>query len=589
MGYAFISYSHKDGSTVIQYIDRMRKKGYQLWYDDGIDPGTEWDENIAAHIDHCSYFIAFISNNYIQSNNCKDEVNYARDQDKNRLLIYLEDCQIPSGMAMRLNRLQSIYAYKYPNLDDAMNKIFSAKGIECCWSEDEDLSVDVDLPSSVSGDTAMISLTDAYQLYAEANYEEAFPALLYYAEQGEPRAQSLVGVCYQCGYSIEPDLPVALRWYQKAVENDDDLGKFLLGIFFYSQKDSDKDTLDLTYKLFLSSADAIDSSKTYLGLCYLEGKGVVQDRLKAVEWFKKAANAGDAAGQTRLANCYYDGIVVAKDLAEAYKWYHKAAEQRDGAALNKMGLCCFYGYGVDQSYADAAYWFGLGVEEEDADAENNLGACYELGYGVDRNMETAVSLYRKSAEQGCADGQKSLADCYYNGNGVEVDYSEAFRWYNAAAEQGNGAAMNGVGLCYYFGRYVGEDLREALKWFLLSADAGDKNGAFDAGSCYYHGNGTEIDYEKAVHYFQIAEQRGDTTSLLSLGKCYYYGQGVAKDTATALTYAQKAIDADIEDASAFLDEIKNDLRANGRCQYCGGAFTGLFRKKCVECGKAKDY
>ena len=25
------------------------------------------------------------------------------------------------------------------------------------------------------------------------------------------------------------------------------------------------------------------------------------------------------------------------------------------------------------------------------------------------------------------------------------------------------------------------------------------------------------------------------------------------------------------------------------CQYCGGAFTGLFNKKCKVCGKPKDY
>lgn len=27
----------------------------------------------------------------------------------------------------------------------------------------------------------------------------------------------------------------------------------------------------------------------------------------------------------------------------------------------------------------------------------------------------------------------------------------------------------------------------------------------------------------------------------------------------------------------------------GRCQYCGGLFKGLFKKKCIDCGHEKDY
>ena len=30
-------------------------------------------------------------------------------------------------------------------------------------------------------------------------------------------------------------------------------------------------------------------------------------------------------------------------------------------------------------------------------------------------------------------------------------------------------------------------------------------------------------------------------------------------------------------------------RASGKCQHCGGALKGLFSKKCVMCGKLKDY
>ncbi len=114
-GYVFVSYSHADAQQVFPVIEALQGRGYRVWFDEGIDPGTEWDENIAAHIQSCHSLLAFVSEHYIASENCKDELNYARDLNKQRLLIYLDDVLLPPGMAMRFNRLQSIYKNKYPD------------------------------------------------------------------------------------------------------------------------------------------------------------------------------------------------------------------------------------------------------------------------------------------------------------------------------------------------------------------------------------------------------------------------------------------------------------------------------------------
>lgn len=135
--YIFISYAHKDAQQILPIIGNLINNGYNIWYDEGIDPGTEWDENIASHVENCGMMIAFMSNNYINSNNCKDELNYARDLDKNRLLVYLEDVKLPGGMAMRLNRLQSIHKYKYKNEYDFYNKLYSTPNIDKYFSKVE--------------------------------------------------------------------------------------------------------------------------------------------------------------------------------------------------------------------------------------------------------------------------------------------------------------------------------------------------------------------------------------------------------------------------------------------------------------------
>jgi TPR repeat protein len=67
---------------------------------------------------------------------------------------------------------------------------------------------------------------------------------------------------------------------------------------------------------------------------------VPKDFAKAAEWFRKAADQGDASSQFILGEKYKIGRGVSKDYIESYKWFNlaasqgfdKAAEARDLAA-----------------------------------------------------------------------------------------------------------------------------------------------------------------------------------------------------------------------------------------------------------------
>lgn len=39
--YVFVSYSHQDSEKVFPIIKQLHEKGYRIWYDEGIDPGSE--------------------------------------------------------------------------------------------------------------------------------------------------------------------------------------------------------------------------------------------------------------------------------------------------------------------------------------------------------------------------------------------------------------------------------------------------------------------------------------------------------------------------------------------------------------------
>ena len=128
--YIFISYSHREKDQVLPVIERMQADGYRVWFDEGIDPGTEWDNNIAEHLDHCAFLIAFISEHYLGSDNCKDELNFARDLGLPVLLIYLSPVELPRGMALRLGRKQAIHSYTYEDREEFIRKLYTAPGLD---------------------------------------------------------------------------------------------------------------------------------------------------------------------------------------------------------------------------------------------------------------------------------------------------------------------------------------------------------------------------------------------------------------------------------------------------------------------------
>lgn len=124
--YIFVSYAHRDFDEVIPTIKALIDHGFRVWYDEGIDPGTEWDANIAAHIRSCSCMISFLSKNYLASSNCLDELRYARNKETPQMLIYLEEVNLPGELELRFGCLQAIHQYKHPNAETFYEELFSA-------------------------------------------------------------------------------------------------------------------------------------------------------------------------------------------------------------------------------------------------------------------------------------------------------------------------------------------------------------------------------------------------------------------------------------------------------------------------------
>lgn len=130
--YIFVSYCHKDKAMVFPIIEQLAKDGYRIWYDEGIDPGSEWPEIIAQHLNDCSSFFAFVTNNSLNSHNCRRELNFALIKHKHFISIMLEPVNMSYGTQMQLSATQSIFKYKIDNEDEFYEKISNTSLLDIC-------------------------------------------------------------------------------------------------------------------------------------------------------------------------------------------------------------------------------------------------------------------------------------------------------------------------------------------------------------------------------------------------------------------------------------------------------------------------
>ena len=73
---------------------------------------------------------------------------------------------------------------------------------------------------------------------------------------------------------------------------------------------------------------------------YEDGRGgLPKDEAQAVNWYRKAADNGNATAMNNLAQSYKNGgCGLPKDEAQAVNWYRKAADAGNIDAMNNLGL-----------------------------------------------------------------------------------------------------------------------------------------------------------------------------------------------------------------------------------------------------------
>jgi hypothetical protein len=139
----------------------------------------------------------------------------------------------------------------------------------------------------IAGETSGIEAAE--EAYAKGSYPLALRLLRPLAEQGNARAQAVLGLMYYHGRGMKQDDMEAAKWFRLAADQDEPRAQFNLGVM------------------------------------HAEGQGVPQDYVEAIKWYRLAAEQGEARAQFNLGNAYAEGQGTDQNYVLAYMWFNLAA------------------------------------------------------------------------------------------------------------------------------------------------------------------------------------------------------------------------------------------------------------------------
>ena len=223
--YVFVSYAHADSELAYPLISGLQERGLRIWFDDGMDVGDLWDEVIPDHVEHCAAMLCLVSTRFTDSNNCLDEIHYAKEQKKELLILHLEDEDLPRSFRFRYGRFHALRLSGYSDRGTLLNKLASTQKLRCCLNQ-------VQAVSQEQENDAEGIYQKGVALFASHSYEAAANLYRKAAALGHPGAMFDLGYCYANGHGVTQSRGEALEWYIKAAKKGNVMARRNLVVYY---------------------------------------------------------------------------------------------------------------------------------------------------------------------------------------------------------------------------------------------------------------------------------------------------------------------------------------------------------------------
>lgn len=259
---------------------------------------------------------------------------------------------------------------------------------------------------------AQVSLARAYEVGNGVPKSDQQAAKWYRAaaEQGNARAQNSLGGMYRSGRGVNQDKVEAVGWYRRAARQKDASAMFHLGTAYYNGDGVGIDDV-AAFAWFLLAQDfgsrpAIDAVKRMteeagnrqtkafekIGDMYQKRDDLPESYNDAVNWYRKAAENGEARVQVKLANLLLHGPTGTPNYDEVHRLCEKAAKQNSPTGAFCVGELYEQGLGVERDLPKAAVWFSEATKMGLAVAALRLGEMYWKGEGLKQDKISAYEF-----------------------------------------------------------------------------------------------------------------------------------------------------------------------------------------------------
>lgn len=267
-----------------------------------------------------------------------------------------------------------------------------------------------------------------------------------------------------------------------------------------------------------------------------------------VDLLKDAAGLGDVRGMVELGKVFSLGTeVFPADKAQAREWFKKAADAGDADSLYHLGFLAEHSATPDKAaasewYSKAMKAFAAKAEKGDRNAAFWLGLMYRKGQGTERYLPLAYQWVTRAAEEGVLQAQILAAFMSREGEGCGASDEVAFKWFEKAAGKGDAGAMVEVALAYSDGKGVVKDEAQARVWLQKAVRMSDPFAMRLLADMLENGRGGTKDEKQGLAYYRQAASLGEGWSALRAYRMLQEGRGGERDEKMAIAVLSRAAD-----------------------------------------------
>jgi TPR repeat protein len=157
-------------------------------------------------------------------------------------------------------------------------------------------------------------------LRGEGRAQEAFALAQEAAEAGDAEGHAWLGWFYENGEVVEVDLEKAVYHLRIAAAGGDDYARWRIGVLI--DQGTAQGTLEEAVALFEAAAgEGYTDAMVSLAVMKATGRGTVQDYPAALDWYMRAARAGNAHGVQGVGVLFALGQGVETNEEEAAAWF----------------------------------------------------------------------------------------------------------------------------------------------------------------------------------------------------------------------------------------------------------------------------